>query len=198
MQLHSILAQQAQQNYNSHTQLPSFIWSYLTGCTPVIHLHNLCSPFIKPQFGNLKCVHWSGWSRLLMCLIRISDEPKRQRTAKTILGLAHLCMIDNMTPHNILCSSTHISHIIMCWNSAEWVVSVVSHLQMEKYCRKTCSDRQQLLPPSHSLVLPQCSQVEFWEFRGRDTQWLFFARLFISWLPYLVWLAVCQQTLQLV
>lgn len=49
-----------------------------------------------------------------------------------ILGLAHLYMIDSMTLHNIRCSSTHISHIIMCWNSAEWVVSVASHLQLEK------------------------------------------------------------------
>lgn len=73
----------------------------------------------------------------------------RQRAFQTMLGLAHLCMIDNMAPHNILCSSTHISHIIMCWNSAEWVVSVVSHLQLEKYCRRTCTDRQQLLPPRH-------------------------------------------------
>ena len=58
-------------------------------------------------------------------------EPKRPRAAQTILGLAHMCMIDSIAPHHVLCSSTHISHIIMCWNSAEWVVSIVSQLQLE-------------------------------------------------------------------
>lgn len=114
------------------------------------------------------CVHVKRSADLvLMCfLIRISDEHQSQTTAQSILGLAHLCMIDNMAPHTILCSSTHVSHIIMCWNSAEWVVSVVSHLQLGKKCRKTCSDRQQLLPPL-------LKTVEFWESRGRDREWLF-------------------------
>lgn len=95
-------------------------------------------------------------------------------------------MIDNVALHNILCSSTHISHIIMCWNSVEWVVSVVSHLQLEKYCRKTCSDRPTIVA-TQALVLPQCSQVEFGEFRGRDTEWLF-SPLFSSF----DWSALCD------
>lgn len=112
-----------------------------------------------------------------------------------ILGLAHLSVIDSAAPHNIPRSSTHISHIIMCWNSAEWVVSVVSHLQMEKKkkkkCGETCSDRQQLLPPRryrfHSVVK--------WSFEnpGAGTEsgcfLLSLSFFFIFWLPSLVWIA---------
>lgn len=37
---------------------------------------------------------------------------------------------------------THISHIIMCWNNAEWVVSVVSHLLLESLYEMSRSRRQ--------------------------------------------------------
>lgn len=65
-----------------------------------------------------------------------------------VLALAHLYVTDNTVLQRIRCSSTHISHIIMCWNSTEWVVSLVSHLKLEK----TCWGRQQLLPPRHRCL----------------------------------------------
>lgn len=50
-------------------------------------------------------------------------------------------------------ANTHISHIVMWWNSAEWVVSVVTHFQLEKFCTKTSSDTQQLLLPKHCVPI---------------------------------------------
>lgn len=47
---------------------------------------------------------------------------------------------------NAVSSSTHISHVIMCWNNAEWVVSAVSHLLLENLSKMTRSWRQHGLP----------------------------------------------------
>lgn len=61
-------------------------------------------------------------------------------------------------------ANTHISHIIMWWNSVEWVVSVVTHFQLEKFRRKTCSDTQQLLLPKHCVPIA-------WSFGGWGGGW---------------------------
>lgn len=153
LQLHYVVCAivAAQCSFFLHTDLTSETESWQFSYTQLafyVIIYEISIVWRSRNMYNRMCT-CQALSRSFMRLIRISDEPKRQRTAQPILGLAHLCMIDSMAPHNVPCSSTHISHIIMCWNSAEWVVSVVSHLQLGKKCGKTCSDRQQLLPPKH-------------------------------------------------
>lgn len=88
---------------------------------PILQL--LCVP-------SSYCVYWL-------------NEPWKKGTARIILGSSHRGMIDNSVPDNAVDSSTHISHIIMWGNNAEWVVSVVSHLLVENLSKMTRSWRRQ-------------------------------------------------------
>lgn len=138
----------------------------------MFHLHNLWATFLK----------WAGISKWAQGnqVIRYTVRGKK-------LAGAYVNDWQHGTRQSFF-ANTHISHIIMWGNSVEWVVSVVTHFQLEKFCRKTYSDTQQLLLPKHCVPIA-------WSFEGGQGEWVaVFTLLFIFWLRCLVWLAVWQQT----